>query len=289
MTKYTGISTVTARKVFISIAVAAAIYLIRMFILRMVRMRKTDDIRLRYRWRKTTLYVGIVFFGFALWRVWLDNVVNITTYLGLLSAGLAVALKEPIENMAGWAFILLKRPFDVGDRIQIGKSKGDVIDQGVFCFTLMEVGEWVDAEQSTGRVLHVPNGSVFNETLANYGAGFQYIWHEIPVLITFESDWRKAEKSLLEIAERHGAELSEKAADKVRDAARKYMIFYQKLTPTVYTTVKDSGVLLTIRLLCEPRKRRNTEQSIWRDILDTFEKEKKINLAYNTMRIYKSG
>jgi small-conductance mechanosensitive channel len=198
-------------------------------------------------------------------------------------------LKEPIENMAGWAFILLKRPFDVGDRIQIGKSKGDVIDQGVFCFTLMEVGEWVDAEQSTGRVLHVPNGSVFNETLANYGAGFQYIWHEIPVLITFESDWRKAEKSLLEIAERHGAELSEKAADKVRDAARKYMIFYQKLTPTVYTTVKDSGVLLTIRLLCEPRKRRNTEQSIWRDILDTFEKEKKINLAYNTMRIYKSG
>jgi small-conductance mechanosensitive channel len=289
MTKYTGISTVTARKVFISIAVAAAIYLIRIFILRMVRMRKTDDIRLRYRWRKTTLYVGIVLFGFALWRVWLDNVVNITTYLGLLSAGLAVALKEPIENMAGWAFILLKRPFDVGDRIQIGKSKGDVIDQGVFCFTLMEVGEWVDAEQSTGRVLHVPNGSVFNETLANYGAGFQYIWHEIPVLITFESDWRKAEKSLLEIAERHGAELSEKAADKVRDAARKYMIFYQKLTPTVYTTVKDSGVLLTIRLLCEPRKRRNTEQSIWRDILDTFEKEKKINLAYNTMRIYKSG
>jgi len=279
---------VTARKIFISLAIAAAIYLIRALILRMVRMRKEDDIRVRYRWRKTTLYVGIVLFGFALWRVWLDNVVNIATYLGLLSAGLAIALKEPIENMAGWAFILLKRPFDVGDRIQIGESKGDVIDQGVFCFTLMEVGEWVDAEQSTGRVLHVPNGNVFNEPVANYCAGFEYIWDELPVLVTFESDWKKAENILFEIVERHGAELSDKAAEKIRRAARKYMIFYQKLTPTVYTSVKDSGVLLTMRFLCEPRQRRSVEQDIWRDVLEAFDREKDIELAYNTMRIYQT-
>ena len=281
-----GVAPETVRKVVLSLAIALALYLARFLILRISLMRSEVDIKLRYRLRKTTTYLGYLLLGFALWRIWLNSAVNVTTYLGLLSAGLAGALKEPIENVAAWGFILLKRPFDVGDRIQIGSTRGDVIDQGLFCFTLMEVGEWVDADQSTGRVLHVPNGSVFNERLANYGAGFAYIWNEIPVLITFESDWKKAEEILMKIAERHGAELSDKAAKKVRDAARKYMIFYQNLTPTVYLTVKDSGVLLTIRHLCDPRKRRGDERDIWRDILEEFAKEKNVELAYNTMRIY---
>ena len=60
-------------------------------------------------------------------------------------------------------------------------------------FSLMEIGNWVDAEQSTGRVIHVPNGKIFSEPLANYTDGFQYIWNEIPVLVTFESDWKKSQ------------------------------------------------------------------------------------------------
>ena len=60
----------------------------------------------------------------------------------------------------------------------------------------MEIGNWVDADQNTGRIVHIPNGKIFTETLANYGKGFEYIFNEIPVLITFESDWKKAKKNL---------------------------------------------------------------------------------------------
>ena len=278
----------TVRNVFWSLFVLAVIYVVRMFILGVIHRRKHDDIRLQYRWRKTTTYLGSFLAAFILWRIWFAGSVNISTYLGLLSAGMAVALKEPIENIAGWAFILLNRPFDVGHRIQVGDIRGDVIDQGMLTFVLMEVGEWIDAEHSTGRVLHVPNGRVFRDSVANYGAGFEFIWHEIPVLITFESDWKKAEKVLSEVVERHGASASEKAADKVKKASSKYMIFYQKLTPTVYTTVKDSGVLLTMRYLCEPRRRRDSEQTIWKDVLAEFDKHDDIELAYNTMRIYRT-
>ncbi|MCH7585121.1 MAG: mechanosensitive ion channel, partial [Acidobacteria bacterium] len=81
--------------------------------------------------------------------------------------------------------------------IQIGEHKGDVIDIRAFRFTLFEIaGERVDAEQPTGRLLHVPNGLVFTEPLANFTEGFQYVWHEIPVLVTFESNWETAQQIL---------------------------------------------------------------------------------------------
>ncbi len=173
-----------------------------------------------------------------------------------------------------------------GDRIQIGKLIGDVIDIRVFQFSLLEVGGWVDADQSTGRVLHVPNGLLMTTPLANYGAGFEYIWNEIPVLVTFESNWRKAKDILLSIAEKHAENLSEKAAQKVRETNRKFMIFYKTFTPTVYTSVKDSGVLLTIRYLCRPRVRRGSTQAIWEDVLDQFAAAPDIDFAYPTRRFF---
>ena len=107
--------------------------------------------------------------------------------------------------MVGWCFILIRQPFKVGDRIQIGKVAGDVIDIRFFNFQLNEIGNWVDADQSTGRIIHIPNGIVFTEPQANYTAGFQYIWNEIPVLVTFESDWKKAKQLLTDIVNHHGS------------------------------------------------------------------------------------
>jgi hypothetical protein len=76
-----------------------------------------------------------------------------STFLGLVAAGIAVALKDPLTNLAGWLFILWRRPFTAGDRVQIGEHKGDVIDLRLFRFTLLEIGNWVHADQSTGRLL----------------------------------------------------------------------------------------------------------------------------------------
>ncbi|NEP19983.1 MAG: mechanosensitive ion channel family protein, partial [Leptolyngbya sp. SIO4C1] len=110
--------------------------------------------------------------------------------------------------------------------------------------------------------------------------------NEIPVLITFESDWEKAKALLLEVANEHAEHLSEVAEQRVQAASQKYMIFYSKLTPTVYTSVRDSGVLLTIRYLCEPRHRRGTEQAIWETILRQLAQHSDIQLAYPTQRFY---
>ena len=78
--------------------------------------------------------------------IWLGNLTNLATYLGLVSVGLTIALSDPNANIAGWIFIFWQHPFDVGDRIQIGKHAGDVIDARIFQFTVLEIGNWVDAD-----------------------------------------------------------------------------------------------------------------------------------------------
>ena len=248
--------------------------------------RRTNNVTTLYRWRKiseyATLFVGLV----ALSQIWLIASRSVATYLGLLSAGLAIALKDPVSNSFGWLFIVTRRPFEVGDRIEIDGVAGDVIDIRYFQFSLMEIGKWVDADQSTGRVVHVPNQKVFTEPVANFNKGLSYIWNEIPVTITFESNWRRARELLLEIVVERTAPLSESAREHLRQAARRYLISYEKLTPIVYTKVEASGVVLTMRYLCDPRQRRGTETAIWEGVLDAFALEPDLEFAYPTQRLY---
>jgi small-conductance mechanosensitive channel len=281
----TRIEILTAGKLLASIAIILGVAAIRWIVLAVVA-RRWDNVKIRYRWKKTSLYLGFIVAAILVGRLWLAGVGSLVTYLGILSAGLAIALKELVANFVGWAFIIWRRPFEVGDRVQIGDLAGDVIDLRIFQFTLLEIGNWVEADQSTGRVVHVNNGRIFTDNLANFSKGFQYIWNEVPVLVTFESNWRKAKQILLDIANRHGEEMSQAAAERLREAARKFMIFYSKLTPTVYTSVRDCGVLLTIRYLCDPRRRRATEQAVWEDILEAIAAANDIDFAYPTQRFY---
>lgn len=250
-----GLSHSFQSKLFSTLITIALLWFIRRFVLKIIYKRH-EDARIHYQWRKSSVYVAFGVGVFLIGRMWFEGFQSISTYLGFLSAGLAIALQDPLANLAGWIFIMWRRPFAVGDRVQIAETRGDVIDQRIFMFTVMEIGNWVDAEQSTGRVIHIPNGKVFRDVLANYSRGFQYIWDEVPVLVTFESDWKKAKKILMRIGNKHAEHLSKSAEQKVKRAAKKYMIFVNKLTPIVYTTVKDSGVMLTIRYLCEPRHQR---------------------------------
>lgn len=288
ITELIGIGKPLQYKILSSILIIIIMWVLKKVILKIVE-KNLKDTRSNYRLKKTINYIFTILMILILGRVWFEGFRDITTFLGLFSAGLAIALKEIILNVAGWGFLIWKKPFEVGDRIQIGEIAGDVIDIRIFQFTLLEIGNWVDGDQSTGRIIHIPNGKVFNDSLANYSKGFQYIWNEIDILLTFESNWTKAKKRLLSIANKHAEHISGAAESRVKKAAKKYMIFYSTLTPTVYTSVKDSGVQLSIRYLCEPRERRGTEQEIWEDILHEFALHKDIDFAYPTQRFYNNA
>lgn len=280
----------TESKALTTVVLVVILWLIQRVITRSI-IKLQSDLVLRYAWRKnanyTIYFVGIV--GVTL--VWANSFGDFATYLGLLSAGLAIAFQDPIVNMAGWYFILVQKPFKVGDRIQVEDQIGDVVDINLFQFSIVEVGNWVGDEQSTGRIIHIPNSKIFKAPLANYNEGLDYIWNEIQVLVTFESDWKKCKRVLEETLNEHAPKVSEHAKKELQSASGQYLIYYHKVTPIVYTKVEASGVLLTMRYLCEPKQRRSTTSYLWEKILDQFNDSENgdMDFAYPTRRAVAIG
>ncbi|MEN8187464.1 MAG: mechanosensitive ion channel domain-containing protein [Bacteroidota bacterium] len=284
----TGIAVETQNKIFISLIIILFFSVFRFLVLRLV-WRQTQNIKTRYQWKRTLSFVIPFIITILVGSVWLPAFEQFGAFLGLITAGLAIALKDPLTNLAGWFFIIFRKPFVVGDRVQVGPHTGDIIDIRLFQFTLLEIGNWVEADQSTGRIIHLPNGKVFLEPQANYSSGFEYIWNEISVNITFESNWEKAKTILQEIINIHAENVDIKAEKEIKEASKNYMIYYRHLTPIVYTKVKELGVQLTIRYLCNPRRRRGSENEVWEKILTQFNAHKDISFAYPTTRFYKLG
>lgn len=281
--RITDLDPEVVRSLFATFIILALVWVTN-FITRKVIRRQVSDEKQRFLWVKNIRYiVGFIAF-FLIGRLWLDGFQSLATYLGLLSAGLAIALKDVVADFAAWLFLLWRRPFNIGDRIQIGNFKGDVIDKRVFKFTIVEIGNWVDADQSTGRVVHIPNHRVFLDAIANYTTGFEFIWNELQVNLTFDSNWKEAKEIVLKIAQKHATEITPEAERQIRETANEYMIVYKYLTPTVYTSVTQNGVQLTIRYLTHPRRRRGSAQMIWEEVLTAFAQRGDINFAYNTIR-----
>jgi small-conductance mechanosensitive channel len=273
-------------KLLSSLLIIILLWFLRLIVLR-IAYQRIESVSTRYWWKKVSTYVAVVLGVTLVGPIWMTGIQSLATFLGLVAAGLAIALQSPITDLAGWGFVMWRRPFEVGDRIQVGDRVGDVIDVRIFQFSLLEIGNWVDADQSTGRIMHVPNKMVFDEVITNYSQGFRYVWNEIPVLVTFESNWETAKAILQEIVNRHAAALSGDAGEQFRQAARRFMIEYATtLDPMVYTRVEESGVLLTLRYLCEYHSRRSTEHVIWEDILQAFAQESDVEFAYPTHRFY---
>jgi len=265
-------------KIFYSIAITVLILLITKLI-KSIIYRKVNDSVKYYSIKQVINYIVGILIIVLNFIIWLDSVSNVATYIGLLSAGIAIALKEVFTNIAGWILLEFRKPFEVSHRIMIGEQKGDVIDKRLFHFTLMEVSSFEDGEQSTGRIIDIPNSFVFTYAIVNYTKGFEYIWNEIKILLSFDSNWRKAKDNLLNIANKDTDITTEKVSKQIKNASKKYMIQYNKFTPIVYMDVKENGIQLTLRYLCEPKRRRITSNKIWEDVLDMIEQFPDVKLA----------
>lgn len=210
--------------------------------------------------------------------------------VGLFLAGIAISLRDVFSNFVGWLIINSQKGFSHGDRITIGKIvTGDVIDIGVLRTTLAEIGEWVDADQSTGRLVTIPNSMILSNPVHNYTEGHDLIWNELVLLVTFESDWEKAEQIMLRIAEVDFEKRKESIVERLRKVRKQYLLRYNFISPKVYVTIADSGVKLSLRYMVSARKRRTMDDEFARQILRQFTKEPSIALAYPTMRLFRNS
>ncbi len=275
-----------AGRLVLTLLLFGALFVVRSLVLRTVRSRVEGGGSGYFRTKKWVAYVATIVAVVGLVQIWFGGGGGLTTYLGILSAGIAIALASVLENLAGWVFIVTRRPFRVGDRVEVEGRSGDVVDIRAFRFSMLEIGNWVDADQSTGRLVHVPNGKVFSTPVANYTEGFPYIWDELSVMVTFESDWKAAERIVVASLKDHAPDSTDpQIVNSIREAGEQYLIRYQHLTPTTYVSVKDSGVMISGRYLVGVRTRRSVKDALWRSILEALAEEAKVDLAYPTSRI----
>lgn len=249
-------------------------------------VRRATDLEGRHKARRAIAWIRAIVLVICIVPIWTTGAGQFGLFLGFVGAGVALSLQETLLCIAGWMLIVIKKPFDVGDRIELSGLIGDVIDIRVFQTSVLEVGNWVGAEQSTGRILNIPNSAVFRRFNANYTRGFPFIWNEQTIIVTFESDWKRAKEIMSKQAVEEAGKIENEVRRQIEAMKGQYAIRYDHLNPTVYTHIADHGVGLTLRYLCPARKRRDFARRINEGILEDFTREPSIALAYPTTRFY---
>ena len=268
-------------------AAAAAVYILTRAVQRALISRSVS-IEARHKIRLTTVWIGILVFAVATAFIWASQVQDVGMFLGIVGAGIALSLQETLICIAGWLLVVVRRPFDIGDRIEVDGRAGDVIGISVFQTTLLEVGDWTKTDQSTGRMLIIPNSMVLRHSIYNYSKGFPFVWSEFSTVVTFESDWELAKVLMIEKAETEAEKIEDQVKRHIQQMQSRYAIHYEQLGPIVYTGIAAHGVELTLRYLSPVRMRRAITHRISENILRAFLGHPRIDFAYPTTRIYRN-
>lgn len=215
--------------------------------------------------------------------IWFNDPTRLATAAGLITAGLAFALQKVVSSIAGYVVILRGRNFTVGDRISMGGVRGDVIGLGFIQTTIMEMGQppsvqsadpamWVKSRQFTGRIVTVANNKIFDEPIFNYTRDFPFIWEEIAIPITYETDRRKTEEIMLTATKKHTMEINEMSKESVRKLEEDYFVNVADFEPQVYYRITDNWLELSVRFIVGEHKIRDVKNNISREMLEEFDK-----------------
>ncbi|MCL7475310.1 MAG: mechanosensitive ion channel family protein [ANME-2 cluster archaeon] len=271
-------------KILLSIIILLVGYLANYFFGIIIK-RQIQEIKERYAFKKAvSTIIAIIAMG-ALIAVWFKETTSLIVAYGIISAGIAIALQDVLKNVAGGHIIFLSGPFRAGDRIQIETDMGDVLDINVFNTKIMEIRQWVDGDQYSGRIIQLPNSFILNKTVKNYTRDFSFIWDEIHLMLTYDSNWRKAQKIAVDIANDVTKEFEISAKKELQDMGDKYLITPADVESKIYTQITDNWIDMQLRYVVDPRRRRTNKHLLNEKILDAFLKEKDIKIASATYEI----
>ena len=244
-----------------------------------------EDPYARFHARKLARYAIVLAAVVALAVVWRSLAGNVGVILGFAAAGIAFAMQEVIGAIAGWFNVTSGRIYRIGDRIELGGVRGDVIDITLLRTKMLEIGSaeddksWVKGRQHTGRIVAISNKATFTSPVYNFSAIFEFIWEELTVPIAYRSDWHEAETIVKEEAVRTSA--SEGARAAISAMERRYPIPHAEVEPRVFVRATDNWMELSARFVVPVREARTTKDAITRRIRDRLD-EAGIEIASET-------
>ncbi len=221
-----------------------------------------------YRAKKMVSFLGYLIGLIILSSIFSEGFGKMAVVFGVAGAGIAFALQEVIASLAGWVAISFGNFYNTGDRVQLGGIKGDVIDIGMLRTTMMEIGQWVDADLYNGRIVKIANSFVFKEPVFNYSGDFPFLWDEITVPVKYGSDYRLAreifERILLDIT---GA-YTQQAKVSWTGLIQEYRVEPTELDPRVFLVANDNWMEFTPRYVVDYKKRRSTKDLLFTRVLE---------------------
>src|ERR1700728_86843 len=222
----------------------------------------------RYKIRKLIVFSG--YFSILLFLAFLfeDRLGRLSFALGVAGAGVAVALQDVVASIAGAFSIGFSKLYTVGDRAQIGDTRGDVIDIGLMRTTLMETGNWVSKDLYNGRIVRIPNSAVLKGSVFNYSQGFQFIWDELKVVFTTTSDCKLATEMLLRVANEAIGEYLVEAQTSWKTMSDNYRSANPSLDPAVALVVNAGSLEFTVSYVVDYTKRVAMQDQLFTKIVE---------------------
>jgi len=254
--------------------------------LRRTATRYIRDSGTRYQTRKVVSFLGYLMTLVFVAVVFSDMLGGLTVALGVAGAGVAFALQEVIASVAGWIAVSFGGFYRVGDRIQLGGIKGDVIDIAVLRTTIMQIGEWVHGDQYNGRIVRVANSFVFKEPVYNYSGEFPFLWDELTVPIDSGSDFRLAREIMERVAGEVVGEYAQLAEAAWQPITRRYLIEKASVQPMVTMSFDIDAIHFTLRYVVDYKVRRTTKDRLFTRLLEEIRaSDGKVQVAAATLKV----
>lgn len=288
-----GLNTETLWKVLLSLGVLGVVFAVRALLHVVTGFGSGVSRRTIWTRKATRIAFGAVG-ALVLLSIWFDSPARLATFSGLILAGAAFASQNAVLSIAGYFVIVFGKTFDLGDRIQIGEVRGDVLDVGLFKTTIMEMGipppvaaepnTWITARQYTGRVVTVTNAEIFKQPTYNYTRNFHFLWEEMRVPVHYDVDLRVAESILLAAVREVTAEVRRDGQAALNEMRERYLIHAGDLEPRTYVRLTDNWVELSVRFLVKAFGVREVKDQISRRVLQDF-RTAGIEIASTTIEV----
>ena len=272
-------------RVFISFLVVTLTYFIFKWVIEATVARRIKEEKARYSFKKAVSILYMAVLLAMLIRIWVEQTQTLLVSYGLLAAGIAIALQDFFRNFVGGVIIFTTSIYRVGDRIEMKEKYGDVIDIGIMYTTLLELKEWVAGDQATGRLTLIPNGYVLSSVINNYTKDNNFIWDELEIPLTYDSDWREALITIRRIVGEETRAMASRAEDEILKLKEKYYLTIRAVEPEIYLTLTDNWITFHIRYITDVRQRRQVRSTIGQLLLDEIERSEKLRLASATVDI----
>ena len=265
------------------------LYLVLKFLIEELLVGKLKDYKTRYTVKKTTSILFLLLVTVFVIGIWIENTQAILVAYGLIAAGIAISLQDFFKGFTGGILILANNLYRVGDRIEVGGTYGDVMDIGILYTTLMETRGWVKGDQASGRIISMPNSLVLSNSVMNYTKDHSFLWEEITIPVTFDSNWESIIEPILLSVREYTSGLTRQASKEIAKIGEKYYLPKRDVEPAVYVTFDESFIKISVRYVTEAKKRRFHADNLYRLILKEASAHKDVKIAQTQIESWKLG